>query len=185
MGERRRAKDLRTAKERPIELKVWRSMRARCRDKNNKNYGARGISVCKRWNESFYLFFKDMGPRPSPEHSIDRINNNGNYCKNNCRWATAKQQARNRANSMVLTFNGETLSIHDWSERLGIKKDTLICRFICGNSIERVLHQGKLKPDPSAWRRYRPGWDPLYRDAKRAKQSRDRRKLLAKKPDTE
>jgi hypothetical protein len=77
---------------------TWRGMWERCTNPNAaryKRYGGRGIRVCKRW-ESYENFVKDMGPKPSPQHSVDRKNNNGNYCKSNCRWATTIQQARNK-----------------------------------------------------------------------------------------
>lgn len=77
---------------------TWLGMKQRCTNRKNKkykDYGARGIKVCKRW-EKFENFFKDMGKSPSPKHSIDRINNDDNYTPSNCRWATAKQQANNR-----------------------------------------------------------------------------------------
>jgi hypothetical protein len=81
-----------------VLLETWKGMRQRCGNKNNtsyKNYGGRGISICKRW-ESYENFIKDMGPKPSPRHSIDRINVNGNYEPSNCRWATPSQQTKNR-----------------------------------------------------------------------------------------
>lgn len=84
------------------EYFVWKTMKARCRNPKNlefKNYGGRGIKVCDRWLNSFEAFLGDMGRRPTPAHSIDRINNDGNYEPGNCRWATWKQQAANRRKS--------------------------------------------------------------------------------------
>lgn len=78
--------------------KIWQEMRYRCNNPNRpfySYYGGRGISVCPEWDESFAAFLKDMGERPSPEYTLDRTDPDGNYCKENCRWATKSEQSRN------------------------------------------------------------------------------------------
>ena len=88
------------------EYQTWAGIKKRCLNSKNKDYhhyGGRGITICKRWLNSFENFLEDMGERPSKNHSIDRIDNNSNYCKENCRWATQKEQKRNtRKNKKVI-----------------------------------------------------------------------------------
>src|SRR5450631_4281635 len=98
--------------------KCWAYMKTRCLSPGNKDYwkyGGRGIMVCSRWLSSFYSFVEDMGECPSPMHSIDRINNDGNYESGNCRWATPKEQASNRRNNRIINVRGESHTIEDWA----------------------------------------------------------------------
>lgn len=125
-----------------VEYRAWSHMIQRCFNPNNKryaNYGGRGISVCERWRCSFANFLTDMGRKPSPQHSLDRIDNDGNYEKSNCRWTLAKQQNQNRSNNRLLTFDGETKVLADWAEAYGIQRTTLRDRLNAGWSIERAL----------------------------------------------
>lgn len=110
------------------EHTAWAAMKARCNTpthKQYKHYGARGISVCPRWNESFEAFFEDMGPRPSAHSSLERIDNNGNYTPENCRWATYKEQNNNTRNNRMLTIQGETKSYQQWCDEFGITRGRL------------------------------------------------------------
>lgn len=91
------------------EYKIWSGMKQRCYNKKQakyNHYGGRGITVCKRWRESFTAFLEDMGPRPSPEHSIDRIKGHGNYTPKNCRWATRSEQRVNRVSETKPIWEG-------------------------------------------------------------------------------
>lgn len=125
------------------EFGVWWAMRKRCENPNTEqfdNYGGRGISVCKRWR-SFGNFIADMGSRPSCGHSIDRIDVNGNYEPDNCRWATKAEQARNRRNNIYATINGETKVLKDWADKLGIAYTTVRYRMKrLGMSAEEALN---------------------------------------------
>lgn len=101
---------------------VWKDMRRRCLSKTCEayhNYGGRGIAICSEWDH-FWTFVFDMGPKPSPKHSIDRIDNDGHYAPWNCRWATQKEQIRNSRHIRLLTHMGETMCILDWANRIGI-----------------------------------------------------------------
>lgn len=116
----------------PKEYQSWVGIKDRCLNPNHKswhNYGGRGIKICKRWRHSFKNFLDDMGPKPSARHTIDRYpDKNGHYEPNNCRWATHKEQARNRRDNVLLTFKGQTKCLQEWSEELGIGLGTLCHR---------------------------------------------------------
>lgn len=105
------------------EYAVYQKMIGRCYNPKQAYYGyygARGITVCDRWLAGFQNFLDDMGRRPSDRHSIDRKNNDGHYEPGNCRWATPIEQASNTRRSRLLTHNGETHTMSEWSRRLGI-----------------------------------------------------------------
>lgn len=124
------------------EYQSWQGMRARCNNPTNAafgNYGGRGITVCERWQNSFENFFADMGEKPSPDHSLDRQDNNLGYSPENCRWATAAQQNNNSRNNRYLFFNGENLTIAQWATKLNTGSDTLSARLSAGWSIERAV----------------------------------------------
>jgi hypothetical protein len=130
------------------EWNTWQGMKKRCSLVSRHDYhryGGRGITVCDRWRDSFENFFADMGLRPSASHSLDRINNDGNYEPSNCRWATTNVQASNRSDNVTLTHGGVTLTLMEWSLRLGRDYSTI-------------------------WRRLRkPGWtveDALFKPLK-------------------
>jgi|GEM_PF-3001522 len=113
----------RADRKRVPERGIWQSMNHRCHDPKTKafhTYGGRGIRVCDRWRASFEAFLADMGPRPSPRHSIDRIDVNGNYEPGNCRWATPKEQGRNKRDNRMLTAFGRTQCMAAWAEELGV-----------------------------------------------------------------
>lgn len=111
-----------------VEYRIWQSMKGRCGNPKNVGYalyGGRGIKVCDRWLNDFPTFLSDMGPRPSPKYSLDRIDNSKGYEPSNCRWATIEIQGNNKRNNHYLTHNGETLTIAEWSRRTGIPDKVL------------------------------------------------------------
>lgn len=120
-----------------IEYDAYMRMHFRCYNEKSKDYpryGGRGIIVCCEWHD-VETFISDMGRRPSKLHSLDRINNNKSYSKENCKWSTAKEQANNRSTNKKITFNGETLGITEWSRKLGKPRKTLSNRLDRGLSV--------------------------------------------------
>lgn len=113
------------------EYSIWMNMIARCHNTKNpsKYYGGRGIRVCDSWRKSFVNFLRDMGKRPTPQHSIDRINNDGNYGPTNCRWATSKEQAHNNRHAI---HDGLEYSPHSRQRRYQLRKSALGLCIICG-----------------------------------------------------
>lgn len=116
----------------------WLSLKSRCTNPANPayaDYGGRGITVCQRWADSFEAFLEDVGERPSPEHSIDRIDNDGNYEPNNVRWATKQEQANNRRTNVQVTYNGKTKTLAAWAREAGITPEGIAYRHKHGKAI--------------------------------------------------
>jgi len=119
---------------------TWHHMKRRCKDKNHRNhksYYDKGIKVCERW-EDFTSFLEDMGERPEGK-TLDRIDGDKGYHKENCRWATPKEQANNMSRNHYLEFNGEKLTISQWADKIGVKYVTLNTRIHRGWSVKRAL----------------------------------------------
>lgn len=136
-------------KSKTTEHRIWADMRKRCNNPNAVGYkywGGKGIRVCKRWDK-FENFLADMGLRPSPKHSIDRIDNTKNYSPSNCRWVTQEVQNRSRVkeNSILLTYKGKTTHLKEWSRITGIDYSTLRLRVIRGLPTEVVLSKSDLR----------------------------------------
>jgi hypothetical protein len=127
------------------EYMVFANMKTRCGNPNIVQYsdwGGRGIRICDRWldpDTGFANFYADMGPRPSDTHTIDRRDNDGDYCPENCRWATRFEQNRNQRSNVMLTYNGKTQCAADWARELGLPKATVSRRIKAGWTVERAL----------------------------------------------
>lgn len=123
--------------------KIWDAMFDRCENPNNPMfpiYGGRGITVCKEWRDfqKFVKWSNSIGGKPDG-YSLDRIDPNWNYCPENCRWASAETQQNNKRTNRYLTYNGETLSLSQWSRKLGISRWAIQYRFMQGWSAEDIL----------------------------------------------
>ena len=124
----------------------WINMKSRCNDFNDKNYGGKGIIVCKEWLHDFECFYNwAIKNNYKKGLTLDRINGDDNYKPNNCRWATYKQQARNSTQNHLLTYNGKTKCIVEWAEYLGMSTRMLRERIRRGWSIERALRTSNIK----------------------------------------
>ena len=118
------------------EYNSWRAMHRRC--KVQKGYRDR-VTVCARWRDSFETFFADMGPKPTPAHSLERKNNEIGYEPENCVWATALEQRLNQSRVHPMTFRGETMVISEWAKRLGVTRSSLSARLRRGWTDEEAL----------------------------------------------
>lgn len=113
------------------EYETWQAIKHRCCYSGHNRYhryGGRGITVCDRWLHSFEAFFEDMGSRPGDDYSIERIDSDGPYSPENCRWATAKEQQNNRQGNVYFTYQGVTKTIAEWAHHTGISDATLRAR---------------------------------------------------------
>ena len=127
------------------EYVAWIAMNDRCANRNNvafHNYGGRGIAVCERWRGEcgFANFLADMGPKPSPQHSLDRYpNTDGNYEPGNVRWATRSEQNRNKRNSVLVNYRGQVVCVSDLAKATGRDRHVLSRRIRAGMSAEEAL----------------------------------------------
>ena len=124
------------------EYGIWRAMKQRCRDKNSINYpryGGKGVSVCAKWINDFEAFYSDMGPRPSPDHQIDRIDSNGDYEPVNCRWVDKYEQANNKSDNVILIVDGKKVPRGKAIRDSGLPYPTVVKRLKMGWSVEDAL----------------------------------------------
>lgn len=132
------------------EYKHWLNMISRCENPNvprYPNYGGRGVKVCERWRSSVETFYADMGKRPSPRHSLDRVDVNGHYEPKNCRWALPKIQSRNKRTNRLVEVNGWTMTLAEAAERSTLPYNTILYRLRRGWSLDDALalpaHKGR------------------------------------------
>jgi len=125
-----------------VEYQTWVDIKRRCNDPKResfKHYGARGITVCDRWLHSFENFFEDMGKRPDTKSSIERIDNDGPYSPDNCKWATITEQNRNKTGCIKITHNGVTKTASEWSIDIGGSRNIISQRLKRGWSVKKAL----------------------------------------------
>lgn len=125
------------------EYAVWCTMKARCTNPNNKKfprYGGRGIKVCERWRDSFENFITDMGRRPGAEFSVERVNNDGDYEPTNCRWASRREQGKNKRNSVLYNLNGKLVNLTEMCEILSLNFNSVKNRiYTHGDPIDKAV----------------------------------------------
>lgn len=127
---------------------TWAHVRQRCLNPKNhayRYYGGRGIMICDRWKDSFENFLADMGEAPSSEHSIDRIDHNGNYEPGNCRWAIKEEQANNKRTNRLFTVDGRTQTLAQWAREKGISPETITQRIKGGMSEKDAINTPRMK----------------------------------------
>jgi len=128
------------------EYKALRHIIQRCYNPNHKffsYYGGRGIKVCDRWRYSFENFLEDMERAPSSRHSIDRIDNNGDYCPENCKWVTSKEQANNRRNNKYFEYEGNVQNFTQWKKELKVSYIFIYNRLENGIPFSEIVRQAR------------------------------------------
>jgi len=126
------------------EYRCWAEMISRTTNPARKDfprYGGQGVTVCAQWRESFEAFFSYIGPKPTPQHSIDRIDNSRGYEPDNVRWATIEEQNQNKRNNVNLTINGETHCVSKWAEISGVHVETIRSRLRTGMDAPTAVFQ--------------------------------------------
>lgn len=124
------------------EYEIWSGIKKRCRNKNHhayNNYGGRGIKVCDRWFDSFENFLEDMGKIPDDKDVIDRINNDGNYEPENCRWVTYEESDNNKRNNIFIEYNNKRQTIRQWEKELNFPCGVLWNRINDGWAVEDAI----------------------------------------------
>lgn len=127
------------------EYRAWIAMKTRCENSNTPYwnlYGGRGIAVCERWSSSFKEFYSDMGPKPKGKFGVDRINVEGNYEPENCRWANSKTQCRNTRTNHRVQQNGSMITLAEAVEGTSLKYNTILYRLKRGWTVEQALSLG-------------------------------------------
>lgn len=135
-------------KSRTPEYTIWIAMKNRCYNRKFSqycDYGGRGIIVCERWINSFPNFLEDMGLRPSKEYSIDRIDNNGNYCPENCRWATREEQENNKNRSVIIKYDNIEYTPKQVEEKFGLSAQTVCRKKRLGWTDKEIIETPKFK----------------------------------------
>ncbi len=124
------------------EYRIWNGIKMRCyNEKREKyaSYGGRGITMSDEWKESFEAFYRDMGPRPSNEHTVERRDNNAGYCKENCYWATREEQNRNKRTNRYYEYNGVTKILTDWCNEWNVSCTTVDYHLRQGVSFDEIV----------------------------------------------
>lgn len=128
---------------------TWSAMKSRCYNKNHIHYdayGGRGIKVCDRWlgREGFKNFYNDMFPKPD-NATLDRVDNNADYCPENCRWSSKTEQANNTRRNKIIEYSGESMTAAQWARKIGIPYRTLLTRLRRGMPLEKALSSDKYR----------------------------------------